>query len=457
MFWKEQAKCFWLGLSRAGGEPKLSGAMLRSNWSCAVAERPTEYRPGDDALGISEQALARLWQKRAARQQWFRTDRDVRVRVLYPGRPGKAAGPDFRNALLEFEGVGLVQGDVEIHLRQRDWDAHGHRDDSNYNGVVLHAALQTDDTTTSIPSGQPVSVISLGQLLQEEDSPVEQSDSRLWPQLAPRGFPRPDSGEEMGDLLDRAGDVRFLGKSSWYGKLLAEQDPDQTLYEGLLEALGYRHNQQPFLTLAGRAPYRALERAAKGLPPEEQVRVIQSWLLKLSGLLPENKADAVSLPRRGFGRAMSGREWHCFRVRPANHPRRRIAGAARLMARFLDQGLVNGLTTLTKVKHPKDLTSALTVASGLEGGPAYIGQERARDLAVNVVLPFAYARAVLQDDAQRAQRCLDLYHQWGKLQENEITSEMAERLLDPSWSKVVSTARRQQGLLHLQRLLAGAG
>ena len=65
--------------------------------------------------------LARLWERRAARQAWFRTDRGTRVRVLYPGSASKAAGPDFRNALLAMEGVGLVRGDVEIHLRQRDW------------------------------------------------------------------------------------------------------------------------------------------------------------------------------------------------------------------------------------------------------------------------------------------------------------------------------------------------
>ena len=76
--------------------------------------------------GIPERLLARLWQRRAARQQWFRTHGGARIRVIYPGRPGLSAGPDFRGALLEVEGVGQVQGDVEIHVRQRDWRAHGH-------------------------------------------------------------------------------------------------------------------------------------------------------------------------------------------------------------------------------------------------------------------------------------------------------------------------------------------
>jgi hypothetical protein len=430
--------------------------MLLRNSGNIVAERPAAYSPRDDAWPISERALARLWQKRAARQHWFRTDQGVRVRVLYPGRPGKAAGPDFRNALLEFEGMGLVQGDVEIHLRQRDWDAHGHNDDPNYNSVVLHAALQTDSSTTSIPSGQSISVIPLGQLLNEEGAHRAPPDSRLWLVLTSLGFSHPASAAEMGALLDWAGDARFLRRSSWYGKLLGEQDPEQALYEGLLEALGYRHNQQPFLTLATCAPYRALKLAVAGVPPEERARDVESCLLRLSGLLPEGQSEIVPLPRVGFGKAMSGREWHCFRVRPANHPRRRIAGAARLIAQFLDTGLVNGLTALAVADHPKNLAGALTVGSQPGDGPAYIGQDRARDLAVNVVLPFSHALATSQDDGYRAHRCLDLYHQLGKLQENEITVEMAEQLMDPSWGKVVSTARRQQGLIHLQQLLVGA-
>jgi hypothetical protein len=126
------------------------------------------------------------------------------------------------------------------------------------------------------------------------------------------------------------------------------------------------------------------------------------------------------------------------------------------VARYLDTGLVNGLTALAAADHPQDLAGALTVGSQPGTGPAYIGQDRARDLAVDVVLPLAHTLAVSQNDSHRAHWCLDLYHRFGKLQENEVTAEMAEQLMDPSWGKVVVTARRQQGLIHLQQLLAGA-
>ena len=105
----------------------------------------SEMSGGGGSLGpISEAQLALLWRRRAARSRALRTEGGRRVLVLYPGRPGVTAGPDFRNALLLVEGAGLVQGDVELHLRQGDWRAHGHHSDPNYNGVALHAALYPD-------------------------------------------------------------------------------------------------------------------------------------------------------------------------------------------------------------------------------------------------------------------------------------------------------------------------
>mgnify|MGYP006192903731 FL=1 len=64
-----------------------------------------------------------------------------------------------------------------------------------------------------------------------------------------------------------------------------EQDPEQTLHEGLFESLGYRQNQQPFLKLADSAPYSDLWPAAIAVGEEHRPRAVESWLLKLSGLL----------------------------------------------------------------------------------------------------------------------------------------------------------------------------
>ncbi len=431
-----------------------------------IAEEPAPYqdRSGDERKGpvLPESALAKLWQRRAARQEWFRTSQGRRVRVLYPGRPGTSAGPDFRNALLHFEDEGVVQGDVEIHIRQQDWYAHGHRKDPNYNGVVLHAALDLSPNPTERQSGGEVPVVSLTSLLPREEFSPSDADGEsgyagaVWTILAGLGYPPPASPEELGELLDRAGDERFLGKSRRFGKFLAEQPPEQTLYEGIMEALGYRNNQQPFVRLASLAPYASLEREAGHVPADSLVETLESWLLQLSGLPPERGTRFFPLPRRGLGSPMDPREWHCFRVRPANHPRRRIGGAARLLARrfdgTLEGGLVEGFFRMAAEGSSRRLTDALTVTGG---GVTYIGAARAKEVAVNVVLPFLHGLAKTNGDGETAANCLGLYRKFGKLAGNEVERETAGLLSVAGIALPKLNARRQQGLIHLQRVLAG--
>lgn len=412
---------------------------------------------------LPEELLARLWQQRAARQREFRTDAGRRVRVLYPGRAGTAAGPDFRDALLEVEGLGLVRGDVELHRRQQDWYAHGHAADPNYNGVVLHAALQVSPDITRLQNGGQAPVISLAALVEDaddsDDSAAGDEGAAAWLALERQGWRRPADAAEWGDLLDAAGDARFQQKSDWFRRLMVEQTAAQTLYEGLMEALGYRANRQPFLKLACHAPYAALLREVADLPAAERAAALERRLLQVSGLAATNgQGDGGRAPAGGgYGTPLAAGEWHCFRVRPANQPKQRIAGAARLLARFIDRndaanGLAAALTDLVAAGSAARLTAALTVDGELGQKAAYIGAARARDLAVNGVLPFCHAWASAGAAAAPA---LDLYHAFGKLQENEITRETAARLAAPA--KAAATARRQQGLLHLHRLLSGGG
>ena len=409
---------------------------------------------------VPERLLSNLWRKRAARRAWFRTSAGTRMRVLYPGRPSSAAGPDFRDALLEVEGVGLVQGDVEIHVRQRDWKSHGHGRDPRYNGVILHAALELDASSTELQSGHSVPIVSLAPLLYDDPGPDDPKAGlaswHLWTVLGRRGFPQPETAQEMGDLLDRAGDDRFHAKSAWFASLLEEQDQEQTLYEGILEGLGYHQNRQPFLKLAGRAPYANLARAARDLGPEYRAQAIQCWLTRLSGLELGEETRLPPLFKAGLGPAMSAREWHLFRIRPGNPPLRRIAGAARLLDRFLELGLVAGLSLAAQAGKPGKLTSALCISGGPGNTIACIGTARGRDLAVNVVLPFLSALHRYRGEAGGGGAYLELYQRFGKLQDNDLTREMTGQLLGPPWAGLVNCARRQQGLLHLQRLLAGA-
>ena len=423
-----------------------------------AAQKPQGVDPRDPLQPITEKQLARLWQRRAARSRALRTEHGNRIRVLYPGRPGVTAGPDFRDALLLVEDQGLLQGDVEVHLRQRDWRSHGHHEDPNYNGVALHVALETAGPESDTASGRKPPLVSLRGLLDHpslEDSP-EQVRDHLWLLLEGQGYRRPDTAERMAALLNRAGDERFLGRSRVLQRLMTEQSTAQTLWESICEALGYRHNRHAFLQLAIAAPICRLEDMARRTPESDRTAALAAVLLELAGFGDRGPPDGLDSGHRQLGTPLDTVQWKLFRVRPSNHPRRRVEGAAGLLARFADEGLPGGLARVASATNPSSLTEALSVSSGAEGGPALIGSGRARDIAVNAVLPFLHGWATLTGHARGSGAMLELYRKYGKLTENEVTRELESALQPREWGRVARTARQQQGLIHLQRLLAGA-
>ena len=395
--------------------------------------------------------LARLWQERAARQATFRTTQGRRIQVLYPGRRGTEAGPDFRDALLYQEDLGLVRGDVELHLRQEEWRSHGHHKDPGYNGVVLHGVLQGKWKPTRLHSGASAPVVSLEALLRQPGPPhssTSQEGSVLWSLLKKSGFNPPEDRRHAAELLDQVGQARFLDKSRAFDTLMNEEGAEEVLYQGIMESLGYSENRQAFLELAHGAPYRVLQGLARPAPREDRRNLVSRRLLEAAGLLQVDHKGPIK------GARMSSDRWRMFRVRPSNHPRRRITGAACLLSRHLEQGLLQGLADLVRGESWRGLEKGLAVSSP-DSGPALIGKGRAGDMAVNVVLPFFHAWASHGGQRRLPALALAVYKSYPRLQANRLTQEMERSLFPAQWMPLSTTAQRQQGLLHLRHLLAG--
>ena len=403
---------------------------------------------------IPESLLARLWRERAARQRNFRTTEGKRVRILYPGRQGVEAGPDFRDALIFREGTGLVRGDVELHLHPKDWDRHGHASDHRYNSVVLHGVLAPPESSQPLPNGGSAPAVGLQSLL-EFSSDVEAPRNRnergvLWALLGSRGYPKPATRTVALRLLERAGRARFLGKSAGFPSLIEEIGPHESLYRSLMESLGYSENRTGFLELARRVPYSTLVKETSGVSKQEPRHNIGEILLEAAGFAkPTGK---ILHPRA----VMDKKLWRLFRIRPANHPRRRVSGAAILICRTASFGLLESAVRWARAGAFKTILQNLCVADPA-GGPAFIGRSRALDMAVNVFLPLVHAHAGRGQDSDLADEALSLFMSAPKLQPTRITREMEDVLFPGPWRPLGNAPARQQGLLHLHRLMQGEG
>ena len=411
--------------------------------TAALATRQSK----EPAARAKEQVVARLWCNSPSLLEGLFTEDGRRFRVLYPGRASGRAGPDFRDSVIETESGELLTGDVEVHVDAPDWYSHRHNVDPNYNGVILHVVLHPRGKKTSEQQSKTnVPITSLGSvadLLGRIKSPTTLGV----PTLKRLG------DERMQDLLDRAGDERFLAKSNSFALTMESADLEEALYCALLEALGYAINQKPFRELAHKVPLATLL-TLREEPGSIRLLAIKAMLIGAAGLLPYVRPDEEALALKGLLKhlprtgTMAADRWRLFRVRPANHPARRVAGAAHLVDRNFESGLVYGLEEEVRQGDARHLIQGLTVGS-------FVGEGRAREIAVNVVLPFIHGLAGKRRDRALGSRCLEIYRTFPKLADNEITREMT-KLLSTEGQVVENTgARRHQGLIHLYKGMTG--
>jgi hypothetical protein len=143
-------------------------------------------------------------------------------------------------------------------------------------------------------------------------------------------------------------------------------------------------------------------------------------------------------------------------------------GASFLIAEHWHSGLVEGLRPVLEKGTPREVEKGLEVESTefwarhldfhrpVARAPALVGRSRAREMVINVLLPFFFARAHLLGDGELGQRSLALYRSFPPGQDNEITREVKGLLMASKASQpVVNSARRQQGLIHIYHVLQG--
>ena len=377
------------------------GAMLAEERRAYGARRRTN-RP--NAL-LPERLLARLWRAKEGRS--LHTVDGKRLKVLYAGRPAPGHGPDFRDAVVRMNGK-RSSGNVELHRTPAEWRAHGHDSDPAYDSVMLHVVAQDAGGGPDLPVAE----------LNRAGSGAA-AEPPLMARLA-----RASSGE-FRETLMRSGMARFRERVQALRRRNEGSGAEQALQEAVFEALGYAENRAPFLHLAQTLDAGSLRQQMGGVPAPERAAALERLLLDASGL-DEGPPPSRERPA-----------WRTAGVRPVNHPRQRIAGAAVLLARAWEGGLLAACEQAAgEGRVPLE---RLFVVDSPDGG-ALIGAGRARETVVNAVLPLLVAKG--------ASHAEGVFAQYPALPENSLTRE-ARRLTAAQGMRL--SACEQLGLVRLYR------
>ena len=422
-------------------------------------------------IKFSEKQAALIWQQVVGKE--LTSSEDTLVSVIYPGRINGDNGPDFRDAVI-VNNSHLTKGDIEVHVKSSDWYSHKHHADAEYNNVILHVVMWHDcNSATLLQSGKPVPVLCLAQALQHQ--------AYLLPhQLPCFQILNHMDRQTLRKLLNAAGEERFKQKAMHFQTEILRPDSNgtqkeeagQVLFRGMMRALGYVKNTKPFEELADRMPLNIIE-------SREGLALKQALLLGTAGLLPSQRWQGTFAAEKEVQeleqlwesagkevKTMKEGDWNLSHIYPNNSPMRRIVAQSYLLERYCEGELLPGILQLVKeaalpAGH-RVLENGLTVAGdgcwrdhfdfdvrSKTKIAALLGNSKAAEILVNVVLPFAFSLGEITNEARLAEKAMELYRDYPRLAEHCITRHMTKQLSLEEFPDF--TACHQQGLIHIFR------
>lgn len=274
-----------------------------ANTEPSVAEMQGLYGP----FTMHERVVQKIWLQQDFATRAAKLVDGRSLEIVSPGRWNLLGGPDFKHAQLRIGGR-EIGGDVEVHFHSRDWTSHGHAENPAYADVVLHVLLFPPSPGARAQrraDGTEVPALVLLPLLHRDLEEYAADD-------ALEALTARDEWRRLEELANRPRDVlrtelRSLAEKRWTAKVasarlrVAKLGFAGAAHHTALEILGYRHNRVPMLVTAERWPLAAWQ----------HVQLAETALRSVGG-------------------------WQHHGVRPANHPRTRLAQYQQWSARVPD-------------------------------------------------------------------------------------------------------------------------
>lgn len=367
-------------------------------------------------MHLPESFLHFVWQFRLYDNKGLQTSDGKYVAVLNCGSPNKNAGPDFTNAKIIIDDTTWA-GQVEVHLKSSDWNAHQHQNDNAYENVVLHVVLE-HDVEINRKDGTILPTLALQNKI---PAYLFENYRRLISSV--NAFP---CKEQLGSIdsfvvngsLSRVLVERFEQKSQEVFERLEQLNGnwDEAFYHFMAKNFGFKVNALPMQLLAQSLPQQLFAKY------KDQPMQIEALIFGQSGFLNQSfednesgypnilKTEYAFLKKKHGLKAIDISLWKFLRMRPQNFPTLRLAQFAALIVK--SNHLFSKVLEVKNVKELHQLFEELPIhpfwqthyhfTKTTEKVNVQLGKSSIDNLLINTVslFLFAYGKYTAQENFQ---------------------------------------------------------
>ena len=429
-----------------------------------LADRYAELRAG---ARLHERAAlfppTRIRSELDLQARWFAGDFGRRfqsvtgdkIEIVQFGTWNRAAGPDFSDAVIRLNNNDPVRGAIEFDLSDRSWETHGHATNPDFDDTVLHVFVHQSERAffTRTLSNRNVPQVQVDPKTLTDSSRTNIPLARPGRCQAPlKDLP----DEKLGCILKAASQFRLQRKVSRMKEVLENHGRDETLFQEIAAALGYKENKLAFTLLAQRLPLGFLRK---------QNGDAEAVLFGNAGFLVAPDLNVYAREARDYVRDLWDRWWphrdsmerlvlptklwRLTGTRPLNHPQRRLGALATLIHAW--SSLTRSLTKRNAkilcdffigLRHPFWDFHYTFGSNRAPRRMALIGESRIAEILANVLLPVFLAEGS------------DVWTEYEKLPaqlSNRRLKTGVTRLFgsDPRCPRFTKTIAQQQGLLQI--------
>lgn len=381
--------------------------------------------------------------------------------VLSRGIWNVEAGPDFKSAKIRI-GNQVMTGDVEVHESECDWFRHGHHRNPAYSNVILHVVEHLDENSgTGIPSY----LLPKEEKLAAYPPPLLSGKGKCLARYAELEL------KQIREMFVCAGLERMHQRSMLILHDMIREGMERAFRKRLFDACGFKRNRPAFRAL--------LSRLQRKYDEDEFTNSFEPLIWGESGLLPfripeEIPEDLERNARERWAQWWNLRkdaeppiEWRRDGGRPLNSPERRIAGLVLFLRKFGLDPVKRWMDDLKNAsscgEFCKNLLDSLILnddfwnshttfrAGTLKHPASVIGAERAKEMAVDIIMPSLRAAAMLEKNEKMMDRADAAFRALPKTQSNRVLTSALEKWFDDpkEMERNLSDAASRQGVLQL--------